>query len=102
MRTFTAYRPFVPTDTHDENQRNQPNEPQFQGVEFDDGTVAIRWLTAKRSVSVWASLFDALDIHGHAEYGTYFIFDNDEIVDYIGDGKFRPRLPQPPKSEEVR
>lgn len=94
MKTFTAYRPFVSTDTHNENQRNAPHEPQYQGVEFDDGTVAIRWLTAKRSVSVWGCLADALDIHGHAEYGTYLVFDNGEVLNYVGDGKFEPRIAQ--------
>ena len=77
-RIFTAYRPNVPTTTHDENQRNAPDEPQFQGVVFSDGTVAIRWLTAKRSTSVWQSLDDAMAIHGHPEYGSYLVW-NDEI-----------------------
>jgi hypothetical protein len=46
MKLFTMYRKNVPTDTHDETQRNAPDEPQFQGVQFDDGRVAVRWLDA--------------------------------------------------------
>lgn len=74
MRTFTMYRRAVPTDTHDENQRNAPDEPQFQGVVFDDGRVAVRWLTAKRSTSSWDSLEDMLAIHGHPEYGSELVW----------------------------
>jgi hypothetical protein len=70
MHRFTMYRRNVPSTTHDENQRNAPDEPQFEGVVFSDGRVAIRWLTAKRSCSFWDSLADMLAIHGHPEYGS--------------------------------
>lgn len=76
MKTFTCYRPNVPTTTHDENQRNSPDAPQFEGVVFSDGRVAIRWLTAARSVSVWDCLDDMMKIHGHPEYGTYFLWSD--------------------------
>jgi hypothetical protein len=68
------FRRAVPTETHDENQRNAPDAPQFQGIEFDDGCVAVRWLTAKRSVSVWDSMEDMLAIHGHPEYGSELVW----------------------------
>ena len=74
LRTFTMYRRSVPTDTHDENQRNAPDQPQFEGVLFSDGTVAVRWLTAKRSTSVWQSMDDMLAIHGHPEYGSELVW----------------------------
>ena len=74
MRTFAVYRPHITPGTHDKNQMNEPDEIQFEGVEFDDGTVAIRWLTEKGSTSVWASMDDMLAIHGHEEYGTYFVW----------------------------
>ena len=74
MRTFTMYRRTVPTETHDENQRNAPDEPQFQGVEFDDGTVVLRWMTAKAATSVWSSMDDMLAIHGHPEYGSELVW----------------------------
>lgn len=74
MKLFTMFRRQVPTETHDENQRNAPDAPQFQGVVFDDGRVAVRWLTAKRSVSVWDSMDDMLAIHGHPEYGSELVW----------------------------
>ena len=79
MKCFTAYRRVDISETHDENQRNKSDEPQYEGVVFSDGKVAIRWLTAKRSVSVWDSFDDMCSIHGHPEFGT-------EIVWYkVGD-----------------
>lgn len=36
------------------------------GVEFPDGTVAVRWRGEHASTVVWASLVDALHVHGHA------------------------------------
>lgn len=74
MKLFTMYRRAVPELTHDENQRNAPDEPQFQGVVFDDGRVSVRWLTAKRSVSVWDNMEDMLAIHGHPEYGSELVW----------------------------
>lgn len=35
------------------------------GVEFPDGTVAIRWRGARASTVTWDSLDDALAVHGH-------------------------------------
>ena len=74
MKTFTAYRRLDISETHDENQRNEPSEPQYEGVVFSDGKVAIRWLTNCRSVSVWDSFEDMYAIHGHPEYGTEIIW----------------------------
>jgi hypothetical protein len=59
---------------HDENQMNPEDEPQFEGVVFSDGSVAVRWLTAKRSTAVWANLDDMLAIHGHPEYGSELVW----------------------------
>ena len=36
-----------------------------QGVEFDDRTCALRWLTATSSTAVYASVDDVRTIHGH-------------------------------------
>lgn len=36
-----------------------------EGVEFKDGTCAIRWLTKKASTGIYTSLQDVIDIHGH-------------------------------------
>lgn len=35
------------------------------GVQFTDGTVVIRWLGAKPSTVIWASMDDAMAVHGH-------------------------------------
>lgn len=36
-----------------------------QGVEFDDGTCALRWLTATASTGLYDSAADLIAIHGH-------------------------------------
>lgn len=36
-----------------------------QGVVFDDGTCAMRWLTETRSTAIYADLDDVRTIHGH-------------------------------------
>ena len=67
MRRFTMFRRGDLSATHNAEQANAPDVPQFEGVVFSDGTVAIRWLTALRSTSVWADLATALGVHGHPE-----------------------------------
>lgn len=68
------YRRDMTNTTHDANQKNAPDEPQFEGVIFTDGSVAIRWRTAIHSTSVWASMDDMLKIHGHPEYGSEIVY----------------------------
>lgn len=36
-----------------------------QGVEFDDGSVAMRWRTEISSTAVYANIADVETIHGH-------------------------------------
>jgi hypothetical protein len=36
-----------------------------EGVEFSDGTAALRWISAHRSTAVYASMADVETIHGH-------------------------------------
>lgn len=36
-----------------------------QGVVFDDGTCAMRWLTNKASTAIYDSITDLEAIHGH-------------------------------------
>lgn len=67
MRAFTMYRRGE-MPNHNETQKNSPDKPQFEGVIFEGGKVAIHWLTAKSSVSVWDSFEDMMAIHGHPEY----------------------------------
>lgn len=76
MRRFTVYRRGDLSATHNEQQVNPPDVPQFEGVVFSDGSVALRWCTPLKSTSVWASLDDALGVHGHFEerYGTHIVW----------------------------
>lgn len=71
IQRFTAYRRNISQrDTHNELQKNPDDQPQYEGVIFTDGSVAIRWRTAAKSTSVWRCLEDLLIVHGHPEYGT--------------------------------
>lgn len=75
MKRFTAFRrELAQRGTHTPDQMNDESLPQFEGVVWSDGTVALRWLTACRSTSVWGSLDEMLRIHGHPEYGTDIIW----------------------------
>lgn len=70
MRAFTVYRKSVPDDTHN----NPPDKPQFEGVIFSDGRCVLRWLTPVRSVSVWDSFPEMMEVHGHPEYDTEVVW----------------------------
>jgi hypothetical protein len=70
VRRFVCYRPSPPQEYYEQGAANPPDQPQFEGVVFSDGTVAVRWLTEYRSHSIWSSLADLDAIHGHPEYGT--------------------------------
>lgn len=71
MQRFTVYRRNLSErGTHTPLQANPDDAPQYEGVIWTDGTVTLRWLTACKSHSVWTSLSDVLNIHGHPEYGT--------------------------------
>ena len=59
---------------HTQYQRNADDEPQYEGVIWSDGTVTLRWRTAAKSTSVFNSLRDMLNIHGHPEYGTDIVW----------------------------
>lgn len=70
MRRFRCYRPDPPEDYFANGVANAPDEVQFEGVVFTDGTCAVRWLTQFRSHSVWNSWEDLEKVHGHPEYNT--------------------------------
>ncbi len=78
MRTFTCYRVSPPASYYELGAANPPDEPQFEGVIFSDGTVVLRWLTDYRSHSVWKDWHSMVAIHGHPEYGTVIKFDDDK------------------------
>ncbi len=68
MKTFTVWRKNPPQIDH---SYNEPDQPQFEGVIFSDGVVAVRWLTECRSVSIWDFFDDLIKVHGHeGEYQT--------------------------------
>lgn len=70
MRRFQVYRPAPPAEYREQGTANPPDEVQFEGVEFSDGSVAVRWLTTFRSTSFWPDLKTLEKVHGHPEYGT--------------------------------
>lgn len=70
MKRFQVYRRDMSKAPHNEYQKNPANQVQFEGVEFEDGTVVIQWQTAARSVAIWKNMDDMLKIHGHPEYGS--------------------------------
>lgn len=74
MRRFVCYRPNPPAEYYEQGTANPPNEVQFEGVIFSDGSVAIRWRTEFKSTSLWACMADALQVHGHPEYGTVITY----------------------------
>lgn len=74
MKAFYGYRAKPPERYRDEGFANAPEDPQFHGVEFDDGTVAVRWLTNFRSVSFWNSFSEFEHVHGHSDYETEIVW----------------------------
>jgi hypothetical protein len=70
VRRFYGYRQTPPEEYLARGTAAPPNEPQYEGVVFTDGTVALRWRTAYCSCSIWNSFDDFFAVHGHPEYGT--------------------------------
>jgi hypothetical protein len=70
MRRFRVYRPSPPEGSRESGAANPPDQVQFEGIQFSDGTVAVRWLTQYRSTSLWDCYEDLDRIHGHKEYGS--------------------------------
>ena len=74
MRRFIGYRPNPPQEYLEKGHANNPDDPQYQGVIFSDGTVVVRWLTQYRSHSIWSNWDEFWQVHGHPEYGTKIKF----------------------------
>ena len=70
MTTFRVFRRNPPEHYVPSGFANKPDEVQFEGVIFSDGTVSVRWMTEHRSVSFWASWEELMAVHGHPEYDT--------------------------------
>jgi hypothetical protein len=84
MNTFTVYRRKNIDATHPTGTVNDSALPQFEGVIFEDHSVAIRWTTSFKSTSVWSSLYDLLQVHGHPEYHTEIEFHGGSPNTYRG------------------
>jgi quinolinate synthase len=80
MQRFTSFRRNMSErTTHNELQKNDDDEPQFEGVIFHDGKCVIHWCTAVKSISAFDTFEDMITIHGHPEYGTEIIFHDGPV-----------------------
>ena len=81
-RRFTVYRRGDLSETHNVNQVNPADQPQYEGVVFSDGTTVVRWLTAARSTSVWADFETMWKVHGHddpnSKHGTVIVWHDED------------------------
>lgn len=86
MRRFQVFRRGDLSATHNSDQVNAATDVQFSGVVFEDGTCVIRWHTAKRSTSVWATFEDAMGVHGHFDgpHGTELRWLDDDDTPLLG------------------
>ena len=67
LKLFSMYRRGDISEDHDENQRTDPDKPQFDGVIFRSGKCVISWNTESKSVAVFDSYDEMMKIHGHPE-----------------------------------
>lgn len=74
MKTFIGFRPHPPADYIEKGVANLADEPQYEGVIFSDGSVAIKWLTKFSSHSIWKDYETFYAVHGHDDYGTVVKF----------------------------
>jgi hypothetical protein len=58
MRRFVLWRTEDPNGT-------SGTGAVVEGIEFSDGRVALRWMTARRSTCTYDSMDDVEAIHGH-------------------------------------
>jgi hypothetical protein len=79
VRYFIGYRPEPPADYIERGVAAPPDEPQYEGVVFTDGSVALRWRTEYKSTSVWTCYQDFYHVHGHPEYGTRIEWLDDPV-----------------------
>lgn len=72
MRAFRGYRDNPPEayTANDMGLTNHGKLPDYEGIIFEDGTVALHWLTAYRSHVIWPNYDTFYAVHGHPEYGT--------------------------------
>lgn len=63
-RKVALPRPFV-LDRYEDESGISGTGIVAQGVEFGDGSAALRWMSEHRSTAVYASMADLVAIHGH-------------------------------------
>ncbi|MGI5125446.1 hypothetical protein ACQEVB_01400 [Pseudonocardia sp. CA-107938] len=71
MRTFRVYRPTLPEGHY---PGPPPDQPHTEGVVFSDGTCVTRWIGDHAGTEVWADFADFDHVHGHPEYGSYYVW----------------------------
>ncbi len=92
VRRFSVYREHT-TEHHGPDRQNPPDEIQYEGVVFTDGTCVLRWCTPIRSTSIWDSFEAAMKVHGHPEYGTKVVFhDAPMYLPWEDSAEFRARV----------
>lgn len=67
LKLFSMYRRGDISEDHDENQRTDPDKPQFDGVIFRSGKCVISWNTTAKSCAIFDSFDEMMLIHGHSE-----------------------------------
>ncbi len=71
MRTFKM-------DRHQDLSGNSGTGIVAEGVEFSDGTVALRWLTDTATTTFYDNIDHVMQLHHH-EGATEIVFDDEEI-----------------------
>jgi hypothetical protein len=75
MRRFNGYRPYPTQEFIDNGWTNTltsaSKDPDYQGIEFDDGVVSVRWITQYRSTSHWDNMDTFMMVYGHPDSETY-------------------------------
>lgn len=71
MKRFKVYRRGDLSETHNNGLQGPRDLPQYEGIQFTDGTVVIRWRTEFRSTSFWESFDDLMRVHGHLNDSRY-------------------------------
>ncbi len=70
IKVFEGYRPSPPPEYLSKGLTNSGEKPDYEGVVFSTGVVAIKWLTQYNSITIYNSWDDFWNITGHPDYGT--------------------------------
>ena len=71
MKRFEVYRRGDLSETHNNGLQGPADIPQYEGIQFTDGTVAVRWCTAFSSTSLWQTFDELMHVHGHLNDARY-------------------------------